>query len=120
MKANGRKGVLPIFGERRHRMVAMRKTVTTIVFGLATLMILVGCGSVRYPNYYTLKLPAPPDPPASENAHATLAIREFSAPAYLRQGAIVYKTSPEQIGFYDYHRWATEPSDVVTNALIDH
>jgi ABC-type uncharacterized transport system auxiliary subunit len=98
----------------------MRRTVTTIVFCLATLVILVGCGRVRYPQYYTLNLPAPPDPPASENAHATLAIREFSAPAYLHQGAIAYKTSPEQIGFYAYHRWATDPREVVTNAVIDH
>jgi ABC-type uncharacterized transport system auxiliary subunit len=108
------------FGEHRHRMVSMRKTVTTIVFCLATLAILVGCGRVRYPHYYTLNLPTPPDPPASENAHATLAIREFSAPTYLRQGAIAYKTSPEQIGFYAYHRWATDPREIVTNAVIDH
>jgi ABC-type uncharacterized transport system auxiliary subunit len=97
----------------------MRRTVTAIVFCLVTLVILVGCGRVRYPQYYTLNLPAPPDPPASENAHATLAIREFSAPAYLHQGAIAYKTSPEQIGFYAYHRWAIDPREVVTNAVID-
>ena len=98
----------------------MRRTVTTIVFCLATLAILVGCGRVRYPHYYTLNLPAPPDPPASENTHATLAIREFSAPTYVRQGAIAYKTSPEQIGFYAYHRWATDPREAVTNAVMDH
>ena len=92
---------------------------TTIVLCLATLIILVGCGRVRYPRYYTLNLPGPPDPAASENAHATLAIREFRAPAYLRQGAIVYKTSPEQIRFYAYHRWATDPREAVTNAVID-
>jgi len=97
----------------------MRRTVTTIVFCLATLAITVGCARVRYPQYYTLNLPAPTDPPASENAHATLAIREFSAPAYIRQGAIAYKTSPEEIGFYAYHRWATDPREVVTNAVID-
>jgi ABC-type uncharacterized transport system auxiliary subunit len=107
------------FGEHRHRMVSMRRTVTTIVFCLATLVILVGCGRVRYPQYYTLNLPAPPDPPAAENAHATLAIREFSAPTYLRQGAIAYKTSPEQIGFYAYDRWATDPREAVTSAVID-
>jgi uncharacterized lipoprotein YmbA len=100
-------------------MVSMRRTVTTIVFCLAPLVILAGCGRVRYPQYYTLNLPAPPDPPASEKANATLAIREFSAPEYLRQGAIVYKTSPEQIGFYAYHRWASDPREVVTNAVID-
>jgi ABC-type uncharacterized transport system auxiliary subunit len=101
-------------------MVIMRRNVTKSVFCLAALVILTGCaGKVRYPNYYTLNLPAPPDPPAAENAHATLAIREFRTPPYLRQGAIVYKTSPEQIGFYAYHRWAMAPRDFVTNAISE-
>jgi len=106
-------------GKHGHRMGSMRRTVTTILFCLAMLVILVGCGRVRYPQYYTLNLPAPPDPPPSENAHATLAVREFRAPTYLRQGGIAYKTSPEQIGFYAYHRWSTDPREQVTNAVID-
>jgi ABC-type uncharacterized transport system auxiliary subunit len=101
-------------------MVIMRKAVARIVFCLAALVILTGCGGrVRYPTYYTLNLPAPPDPPAAEKAHASLAIREFRAPTYLRQGAIVYKTSPEQIGFYAYHRWAVDPRDFVTSAIAE-
>jgi ABC-type uncharacterized transport system auxiliary subunit len=107
------------FGEHRRWMVSMRRTVTMIVFCLTTLVLLSGCGGVRYPQYYTLNLPAPPDPPASEHAHATLAVREFRAPTYLRQGAIAYKTSPEQIGFYAYHHWASDPREIVTNAVID-
>jgi ABC-type uncharacterized transport system auxiliary subunit len=108
------------FDTRRRRMVIMRRTQTTIVFSLAALAILSGCaGRVRHPNYYTLNLPVPPDPPTTEKAHASLAIREFRAPVYLRQGAIVYKTSPEQIGFYAYHRWAMDPRDFVTNSIID-
>jgi ABC-type uncharacterized transport system auxiliary subunit len=98
----------------------MNRSLTTIVFSLAALATLTGCaGKVRYPTYYTLNIAAPPDPPAAENARASLAIREFRAPTYLRQGAIVYKTSPEQIGFYVYHRWAIDPRDLVTNAIIE-
>jgi ABC-type uncharacterized transport system auxiliary subunit len=97
----------------------MTRTVTTIVFCLATLTILVGCGRVRYPQYYTLNLPAPPDPPPAENVHAAVAVREFRAPAYLRQGAIVYKPSPEQISFYAYHHWAINPCEFVTNSVIE-
>jgi ABC-type uncharacterized transport system auxiliary subunit len=109
-----------MFDTRRRRMVIMRRTQTTIVFSLAALAILSGCaGRVRHPNYYTLNLPAPPDPPTAEKAHASLAIREFRAPVYLRQGAIVYKTSPELIGFYAYHRWAMDPRDFVTNSIIE-
>jgi ABC-type uncharacterized transport system auxiliary subunit len=98
----------------------MKRTLTAIVLSLAALVILASCGGkVRYPNYYTLNLPAPPDPPPAENAHATVAIREFRGPAYLRQGAIVYKSSPEQIGFYAYHRWAINPCEFVTNSVIE-
>jgi ABC-type uncharacterized transport system auxiliary subunit len=98
----------------------MKRTLTMIIFSLAALVILASCGGkVRYPNYYTLNLPVPPDPPAAENAHSAVAVREFRAPAYLKQGAIVYKPSPEQIGFYAYHRWAINPCEFVTNSVIE-
>jgi len=98
----------------------MKRSLAMTVVILSTLFILAGCaGKVARSNYYTLNLPAPPDPPVAENAHTTVAIREFRAPAYLRQGAIVYKPSPEQIGFYAYHRWAVDPCDFVTDSIID-
>jgi ABC-type uncharacterized transport system auxiliary subunit len=99
----------------------MKKNPIVICLVLAALMILVGCGgAVKYPNYYTLHVPPPPDPPAQEGVRACLAVREFRSPTYLRQGAIVYKTSPEQIGFYNYHRWALDPREFVTNAVAEH
>jgi ABC-type uncharacterized transport system auxiliary subunit len=119
MRLNERTGARARLRARRRQM-KMKRTLTTIVLSLAAVVILVGCGGrVRYPSYYTLNLPAPPDPPPTENAHATVAIREFRAPAYLRQTAIVYKPSPEQIGFYAYHRWASDPCEFVTNSLIE-
>jgi ABC-type uncharacterized transport system auxiliary subunit len=98
----------------------VKKHLLGIGFTLVVLMILAGCGgAVKYPNYYTLHLPPPPDPPVQEGVHTSLAIREFRSPNYLRQGAIVYKTSAEQIGFYNYHRWAVDPREFVTNAVAD-
>jgi ABC-type uncharacterized transport system auxiliary subunit len=98
----------------------MQKHRIAVCFALAALATLMGCGSaVKYPNYYTLHVPPPPDPPAQEGVRACLAIREFRSPTYLRQGAIVYKTSPEQIGFYDYHRWAVDPREFVTNTVAE-
>ena len=119
MRSNERAGVLARLCARCRR-TNMKRTLKAIVFSLAALVILVGCGGkVRYPNYYTLNLPAPPDPPAAESVHAAVAIREFRAPAYLRQGAIVYKPSPEQISFYAYHHWAINPCEFVTNSVIE-
>jgi ABC-type uncharacterized transport system auxiliary subunit len=99
----------------------MKKRRMAVCVVLATLMIFVGCGgAAKYPNYYTLHVQPPVDPPATKDVRTSLAIREFRSPAYLRQGAIVYKTSPEQIGFYNYHRWAVDPRDFLTNAVADH
>jgi len=98
----------------------MKRISITIVLALSSLTLLTGCsGKMRYPNYYRLNLPVPPDPPAPENAKATVAIREFSAPAYLRRGAIVFKSSPESVGFYAYHRWAVDPCEFVTDSVRD-
>ena len=117
MRSSEAAGVFVSFGAWP-RWKNVKRMLMTFVF-CSALVIMAACGRVRYPNYYTLNVPAPPDPPASEGAHAILAIREFSAPTYLRQGGIAYKTSPEQIGFYAYHRWATDPREVVTTAIID-
>jgi ABC-type uncharacterized transport system auxiliary subunit len=98
----------------------MKKNPIVICLVVAVLMILAGCGgAAKYPSYYTLYVPPPPDPPAQEGLRTSLAVREFRSPPYLRQGAIVYKTSPEQIGFYNYHRWAVDPREFVTNAVAE-
>jgi cholesterol transport system auxiliary component len=98
----------------------MKKHLTSILFILAVSIALVGCaGKVKYPNYYTLNVPPPPDPPVQEGVRTSLAVREFRSPTYLRQGAIVYRPSADQIGFYNYHRWAVDPREFVTNAVAD-
>jgi ABC-type uncharacterized transport system auxiliary subunit len=97
----------------------MRKRTSTLVSMLAVLAMLTGCGKVKYPAYYTLNLLAPPDPPASYNARESIVVREFHSPGYLRQGPIVYRTTPEEIAFYQYHRWAADPRKLVTAAVAD-
>lgn len=93
-------------------------TLLMITLGLS--MAVVSCaGKIQYPTYYTLHLPPAPDPPARSEARASIAVREFRSPGYLRQGPIVYRASAEQIGFYDYHRWATDPRDFVTTTIAD-
>ena len=98
----------------------MKKYLITVCFAL-TLTALTGCGgAVKYPHYYALHVQPPIDPPVQEGVHTSLAVREFKSPTYLRQGAIVYKTSPEEIGFYNYHRWAVDPREFVTNAVAEN
>jgi ABC-type uncharacterized transport system auxiliary subunit len=98
----------------------MKKSATMFLCTLMLSAALVGCGRVRYPAYYTLNLPAPPDPPAAENVRTSIAVREFQSPNYLRQGPVVYRRTPQEIGFYEYHRWAADPRVLVTSAVLDH
>jgi uncharacterized lipoprotein YmbA len=56
----------------------MKKKLIAISFVLTALITLVGCGgAVKYPKYYALHVPLPPDPPAQESVRTSLAVREF-------------------------------------------
>jgi uncharacterized lipoprotein YmbA len=95
----------------------MRKSTITAL--LIEFMALGGCAKVRYPDYYTLNLPNPVS--ASRDSgpiQASVAVREFRAPQYLREGPIAYRPESEQIAFYDYHRWAEDPRQSVTTAIV--
>ena len=96
------------------------KLLVTVYVTLTALIMSSCAGKVRYPNYYTLAV-APTQKAALNDAHqsATVAVRRFDTPAYLRQGRIVYREAPEEVGFYDYHRWASDPGAVVTTGVID-
>ena len=85
-----------------------------------TLGLLTGCGSVHGPatKYYKLDIPPAPTP-VGPSASVPLRIEPFRTSSLLRQDRIVYRPSPVEVGFYEYHRWAEPPNDTVTKALAD-
>lgn len=92
-----------------------------LAIGLAILIAsLAGCaGKIRYPNFYVLNVSTPvPAPVESRPVLGAVAVRQFTAPAFLRGGSIAYRPSPERIDFYAYSHWAEDPRPVVTSALI--
>jgi uncharacterized lipoprotein YmbA len=94
---------------------------TVLLTGVMASVFLTGCmGKVKYPAYYRLNIAPPADPPMKGDALPSIAVREVRAPDYLREGPIVYMDSPERIGFYEYHRWAVDPRQAVTHALVEH
>jgi cholesterol transport system auxiliary component len=95
----------------------MRKSTTAAL--LIGFMALGGCAKVRYPDYYTLNLPNPVSALRDTSPiPARVAVREFRAPQYLSQGSIVYRPESEQIAFYNYHRWAEDPRQSLTTAVM--
>jgi ABC-type uncharacterized transport system auxiliary subunit len=96
-------------------------TTRVLVSACTATLLLAGCGGkVLYPNYYALEIPTPPRPTLSyPRLPVTVAVRRFGTPPYLRQGRIVYRQAPSEIGFYEYHRWAVDPATTVTTAVIE-
>ena len=93
----------------------MRTFWVSVILGL-----LAGCGSVHEPATKYYKLDIPPAPmPAAPSAQVSLRIEPFRTTSMLRQDRIVYRPSPVEVGFYEYHRWAEPPNDTVTRAFAD-
>jgi ABC-type uncharacterized transport system auxiliary subunit len=84
-------------------------------------LLISGCfGRTRYPSYYALSVaPVLRSDTGPTRQQGTVAVRRFETPAYLRQGRIVYRQAPDQIAFYEYHRWAVEPGTTVTTAVLE-
>ena len=95
--------------------MTMRASWVTVAVAL-----LAGCGSTRGPatKYYKLEIPPAPTP-VGPSAAASLRIEPFQTTSLLRQDRIVYRPSPVEVGFYEYHRWAEPPNDALTRALTD-
>lgn len=76
----------------------------------------LACGASAPPtHYYALDLPRPA--PATTGLAHTAVLMPIRAGEIARQGRIVYRESPHEVGFYEYHRWAEDPEDSVAEAL---
>jgi ABC-type uncharacterized transport system auxiliary subunit len=61
-------------------------------------------------------LPAPAPQPRDPSPY-TAVLMPFRAPDQLEQDRIIYRPSPVEVDYYDYHRWAEQPADALTAAL---
>ena len=75
-------------------------------------------GNVPPTNYYVLNLSAPV--PAANALRHTAVLMPIRAGRIIRQGRIVYRESPQQVGYYEYHRWAEDPHETVRRSLVRH
>ena len=76
----------------------------------------LSCGLPRT-QYYTMELPHMPQGTGPAiNSHLT--IPRFRADRILMDDRILYRESPQQVNFYEYHRWASPPVDLVTGYFM--
>jgi ABC-type uncharacterized transport system auxiliary subunit len=92
----------------------------SLAIAFLALLVLAACGHARYPTNYVLKFPpAAPSVAPPPDIRGALAVHEFQCPQYLCEGRIVYRSSPEEIGFYEFHRWAMNPGEMITQFVAD-
>ena len=102
--------------------ISMQSTRFARRTAIAAVTVLVGwagtsCGGKAPPTlYYLLDLPAPAA--AAEPLDRTAVLMPLRAGKVISQGRIVYRESPEQVGFYEYHRWAEDPEDSIGRSLL--
>jgi ABC-type uncharacterized transport system auxiliary subunit len=82
--------------------------------GLAT-----GCGAARPSKYYQLTVPGNLAPAADSNPiPITLLIGRFTAPALYHEDQIVYSSSGESMGTYEYQRWSEPPTEMIADIVL--
>lgn len=98
-----------------------RRVTVVRVTGLALLatLVFVGCGSVPKTRYYTLRVPPPPNTSARKTDFV-LQVERFESPAVLRDNRIIFYTSPTQLNFHQYHRWSSDPGELLTEMAMKY
>ncbi|MGA8182061.1 MAG: ABC-type transport auxiliary lipoprotein family protein [Terriglobia bacterium] len=88
-------------------------------YGLVPLaaLLLTACASTPQTRYYTLRTPPPPAA-ASAKTHLALQVERFEVPDLLLDNRIIYYTSPTELNFHEYHRWSSDPGDMLNELAM--
>ncbi|HEV2388931.1 MAG TPA: ABC-type transport auxiliary lipoprotein family protein [Candidatus Acidoferrales bacterium] len=97
---------------------AARRILSASALALAT-AALAACGAGRPTRYYQLSIPAAPAALPSADAYpVSLLVERLTAPELYRGADMVYRTGPEELGIYEYHRWAASPAEMLGMILV--
>jgi ABC-type uncharacterized transport system auxiliary subunit len=100
------------------------KTFGTFSAALITVVALVaewvsGCGATRPSKYYQLTIP--PDASQVERPDSipvTILLGALMTSHLYREDRIVFGNGPEQLGTYEYQRWAEPPTEMIDEVLL--
>jgi ABC-type uncharacterized transport system auxiliary subunit len=81
--------------------------------------LLAGCGAARPNKYYQLTVPGDTASAAERSPYAvTLLLGPLRASHLYREDHIVYSSSGENMGTYEYQRWAEPPTEMLVDVLL--
>jgi ABC-type uncharacterized transport system auxiliary subunit len=81
--------------------------------------LLTGCGAARPSKYYQLTIPGGAAPAAERSPYpVTLLLGPLRASHLYREDHIVYSSSGENMGTYEYQQWAEPPTEMLVDVLL--
>ena len=81
--------------------------------------LLTGCGAARPSKYYQLTIPGDAAPAAERSPYpVTLLLGPLRASHLYREDHIVYSSSGENMGTYEYQQWAEPPTEMLVDVLL--
>jgi ABC-type uncharacterized transport system auxiliary subunit len=81
--------------------------------------LLTGCGATRPSKYYQLTIPGDAAPAAERSPYpVTLLLGPLRASHLYREEHIVYSSSGENMGTYEYQQWAEPPTEMLVDVLL--
>jgi ABC-type uncharacterized transport system auxiliary subunit len=107
-----------VLAERKGNAVGAARSALITAIALS-IGLLSGCGAARPSKYYQLTVPT--DAGAVEKADAvpvTLLLGQLMTSHLYREDRIVYGSGSEQLGTYEYQRWAEPPTEMIEEVLL--
>jgi ABC-type uncharacterized transport system auxiliary subunit len=96
----------------------MRHKITVSVLTLC-LGILNGCGAARPSKYYQLTVPGDTTTAADPTPYpVTLLLGPITSSHLYREDHIVYSSGAQNMGTYEYQRWAAPPTEMIDDVLL--
>lgn len=97
----------------------MKKNVCVVIGIVLGFLFLEGCSSVPLTHYYTFPPDLNPSVPAATSTYPlVLALEPFDAEGPYAQEKIVYRDSPYEVNFYEYHKWLRSPEKLATDQAL--
>jgi ABC-type uncharacterized transport system auxiliary subunit len=119
IRANREMTMLRFASEQSRRVRDCSMTVWRAICLVAIFAgLLTGCGAAPRSKYYQLTVPNGVAEVRSSDTTVKLLIASLSASHLYREDGIVYSHGAEQLGIYQYQRWAEPPTDMIGEVLL--
>ena len=97
----------------------MKRLSILAVFSISSIC-LIQCGKTPQTHYYKIENPNFELPNTTPQFDIVVGVNKIIADPPYDQDRIIYQSTANEINFYHYQRWITEPREMLTESVISH